>query len=462
MTIPRRRLALLACLGAGLGTLFDSSVVNYTVPGMQASLGASTAAVQWYLSSYSLTFGLGLVPGGRLGDAWGRRALFVAGLLVFAIGALFSATALSVELVILGRLVQGFGAGLVSAQVLGTIQDEFAGRPRVRALTLYSMAGATAAVLGPLSAGVLLQWLPEEWAWRAVLLPSLPIVLLSALAAGRALQPRTRQRGVFLDLPAIVLLGAFVVFVTLPVIDPGPESWQLAAILLTAGALAVGLWAWERRLARRDRPGRVPLFAPALLRAPRFVAGNVVAMLWFGAVLGHGAVVTMYLLQGQHQLAGLAVAAVLIPGSLARIIASTFVNRALDRFGTVIIPVALGLQAVAVGLLAVVLLQDADWLLAGIVAAECLLGVASGFIEPPLRAVTLDRVGSDVRGVAASFLQLTQRLAATFTVALFTGILLGFGDGLGADGAAAALALNAAMAVAAAAVAALRLTRRPG
>jgi MFS family permease len=111
------------------------------------------------------------VPGGRLGDAFGRRGLFVAGLLVFIVGGFTAAGAADVWWVVAGRVIQGFGAGLISAQVLGVIQDLFAGPRRVRALAAYTSAGAAAALVGPLAAAALLTWLPPEWAWRAVLLP---------------------------------------------------------------------------------------------------------------------------------------------------------------------------------------------------------------------------------------------------------------------------------------------------
>ena len=111
------RFALACCLGAGFATLLDSVVLSFAVPSMTETLGASTAQVQWLLASYSLTFGLGLVPGGRLGDAFGRRGLFVAGLVVFIVGGCTAAGATGVWWVVTGRVIQGFGAGLISALV---------------------------------------------------------------------------------------------------------------------------------------------------------------------------------------------------------------------------------------------------------------------------------------------------------------------------------------------------------
>ncbi|MCU1446213.1 MFS transporter [Cryobacterium sp.] len=190
-----RRLALLCCLGAGFGTLVDASVITYTVPYLGSELHAETNGVQWFLAAYSLSFGLGLVPGGRLGDAYGRRGLFILGLAVFVLGTLASGLAPTIWIAVAGRLVQGFGAGLISAQVLGIIQDEFAGPGRVRALALYSMAGAAAAIFGPLACGLVLTTLPDALAWRAVVLLSVPPVLVTVFLAGLLRSaPRERAR----------------------------------------------------------------------------------------------------------------------------------------------------------------------------------------------------------------------------------------------------------------------------
>ena len=156
-------------------------MVTYAVPSLGAELAAPTGGIQWFLSVYSLTFGLGLVPGGRLGDALGRRTLFVLGLVLFAAGALASATAAGIWWAVAARAVQGLGAGLISAQVLGIIQDRFTGLERVRALAAYTAAGAAAAVVGPLGAGLVLAVLPEALAWRAVLALNLPFVLVTLL-----------------------------------------------------------------------------------------------------------------------------------------------------------------------------------------------------------------------------------------------------------------------------------------
>jgi len=406
-------------------------MIAFTAPSVLESLHATTAGVQWFLASYSLTFGLGLVPAGRLGDAFGRRGLFVGGLLIFIAGAIASALAPAIWMLVAGRLLQGVGAGVISAQVLGIIQDAFHGGARIRALGAYSAAGALAAIAGPLAGGVLLWLFPVDVGWRLLLLGPVPFAIIAAWMGLRSL-PRDerarRTRG--LDLPGIALLGAVVVIVTLPVIDPGIPAPAIVALVATASALIAVLILWERRYARG---GRLPLFAAALMRSPGFLSGNVVALLWFGSLIAFSTVTTVYFLQSLG-IPALLIAAAFVPGSAARFVASRVVSRLFDRFGPRLVP--LGLAVEAAGLLLVVAatwLQDGWLLFAAAAAIQIVLGFSGGVIEPPLRAITLSFAPHGMHGVAASFLQLTQRLSATFFVALTTGVLLSVGGRTSAD-----------------------------
>ncbi|MDU0345702.1 MFS transporter [Microbacterium sp. KSW2-29] len=419
------RTALACCLAAGFATLLDATVVAYTAPTVASSLDAATSGVQWFLAAYSLTFGLGLVPAGRLGDAFGRRELFVGGLLAFMVGAVASALAPSVAPLVVGRLAQGLGAGFISAQVLGIIQDTAHGSARVRALGAYSAVGALAAIVGPLVAGVLLWVLPSDLGWRLVLVAPVPFAAVAAWRGLRSLPRSSPARlATGLDVPGIVLLGAIVVAVTLPVIDPGMPGPLVVGTLGVVAILVVALMLWERGYARRSR---LPLFAPALLRSAGFVAGNVVALLWFGSLLALSTVIAVFFLQAD-QLPAFVIAAGLVPASLARLFTSRASSAIFARFGPAVVAAGLAIELVCLlALVAATLVWDGGALFAAIVVIQIAMGFAGGLVEPALRAVTLGFAPATLHGVAASFLQLTQRLSATFFVALATGIVLGVG-----------------------------------
>lgn len=426
MTDRRRAAALWCCVGAGFATFIDSAVIAYTAPAVSADIAGSASDVQWFLAAYSLTFGLGLVPAGRLGDAYGRRIPLLAGLGLFLVGALLSAFTPGMALLVAGRLVQGLGAGIISAQVLGLIQDHFLGAERLRALGLYTASGAAAAMVGPLLAGGALLLLDEHVAWRAILLLPAPFIVSTLWIAWRHLPRASRGRAarVPLDMPGILLLGALVVTATLPAIDPGLPPLALGIAAGAIALLCVALARWERHY---HRTGRMPLFAPVLIRSRGFVAGNVVALLWFGSLLASGTAATIYLLQ-ELGIPALMLALILIPSSLARLIAARYNSRVFARFGASTVAIGIAAEAIGLGLLAAASVRLDGWAFAlGFAVLQLALGVSSGLTEPAIRALTLNHAPGDVAGVAASFLQLTQRLSATFMVALATGLLIAGG-----------------------------------
>ena len=354
--------------------------------------------------------------------------------MVFIAGALAAGLAPTIWIVVLARVAQGFGAGLISAQVLAIIQDEFRGTARVKALALYTMAGAAAAIVGPLAAAAALTWLPADIGWRAVLLLNIPVILATAVLAFLVLAKpvpspsvagAVAQRRVDIDVPGIAALAIIVLLVTLPVIDPGVTEAFLWVIVAGILVLGTGLVFWERRYAAR---GRVPLFVPALMRSRGFIGGNLVALLWFGAVVSQITVVTLFLLETREPLV---VALILVPASLVRIVSSSWSSRLYSRFGERIITVGLSAQALStVALIGSTLVLTGDTLLVLIVVIECWVGVMAGFVEPPLRAATLEFAPDGYRGVAASFLQLSQRLSSVFCVALATGLVIGTASGI--------------------------------
>ncbi|GAA5201636.1 MFS transporter [Microbacterium jejuense] len=421
---PRARPALWACLAAGFATLFDATVITYAAPAVSSSLGGSTAGTQWLLASFSLTFGLGLIPSGRLGDVYGRRPLFLLGLGIFLVGGVAAVAAPTIVVLVAARFVQGLGAGVISAQVLGVIQDLFAGAARLRALAAYTAVGGCAGVLGPVLAAVLLGAVGADAAWRLVLLTPLPLVVAALVLGWRGMPAARHARAtrVWLDLPGIVLLCLIVVALTLPVVEPGLSGAAGIGVVVFAAGLAVVLVLWEHRY---HRSGRLPLFAPALVRSRGFVVGNIVALLWFGSGIAASSAVTLYFLQSPA-LSALLIALVFAPGALARVGGSLVSLPVVHRLGaSATVWIGLGLQTTLFAGLAISapLLPDGALFVVA-AAAQIGLGIGGGLVEPVVRASTLSFAPPELHGVAASFLQLTQRLAATFLVALAAGILL--------------------------------------
>jgi MFS family permease len=205
---PKRWHALWVTQFAAFMALLDVSIVNVALPSIQRGLDASPATVQWVVSGYSLTFGLALVPAGRLGDALGRRRMYLiappsAGLLVGA------------------RLLQGFAGGMLTPQNTGLIQELFRGAERGRAFGIMGATVGVSTAAGPVIGGLLLTAFPGADGWRWVFYVNVPIGLV-ALAVAVRLVPRTSGgglRGLRPDVVGALLLAGGVFCLLLPLVE---------------------------------------------------------------------------------------------------------------------------------------------------------------------------------------------------------------------------------------------------
>ena len=218
---PRRWRILGVSLVIGFMALLDVSIVNVAIPSMREGLHTSTGTIQWVVSGYALAFGLTLVAGGRLGDAYGRRRLMLVGLALFIASSAAVGLAPNAGLVVLARLAQGASAGLLTPQNSGLIQQLFRGRERARAFGVFGLTVSVSSAIGPVLGGLIIALAGEDDGWRWLFLVNVPIGL-AAMVAVLALVPRrgpssepTDNR---IDVPGALLLGATVLCLLYPVV----------------------------------------------------------------------------------------------------------------------------------------------------------------------------------------------------------------------------------------------------
>ena len=408
---------------------------------MTAGLGADAAQVQWILASYSLAFGVALVPAGRLGDLLGRRTLFISGLAVFGLFSLVGGLATEPWLVIAARLLQGLGAGTLNPQVLGLLQDQYAGAQRAKTLGFYASAGGFAAVCGPLIGGVILSAAGHDAGWRVLFLVNVPLVLVLVPLAARFLPGRRaavtgpaakplsgsgRQPGTGRKTPSnsvdgvgALLLGTVVVAFLLPTLYGTAES---AWAWLAAGAGTLLCFAgWELLYHRR---GRTPLLSAGLLRSKGYLLGTLVALCQFGVGAAMAALTAFYFLSGTG-LAPLAAAGILAPQAAGMLLSSGFSWRFVGRFGRagIVWGLAACIATLALKDIAVQNLDNAAAVLA-VASVGLLQGVATGLVVAPNQALTLGHAPVGSAGVAAGFYQLSQRFSAALCSAAVAGLFL--------------------------------------
>ncbi|UBU14080.1 MFS transporter [Nonomuraea gerenzanensis] len=412
-TDPRRR-ALVVCLISAFMTGLDVSIVNVALPSIRDGLHASDDGLQWTLSGYALTFGLLLVPAGRLGDARSRRTIFLWAVVLFTLSSAFCGFAWNMNVLIAARLVQGMAAGMLNPQVSGLIQQMFHGYERGRAFGALGATIGVSTAAGPLIGGALVTVFGADHGWRWVFLVNLPIGLVLLPLAYRLL-PRPQlvhTRPESMDLVGVLLLGVGVAGLLLPFIQR--HQWEGAGKwLLVPGAVVVlaGFVTWER-FYRRE-----PLVNLELFRKRSYSLGSVIALFYFAGFTGIFFIFTLYLQSGHGYsalLAGLAITPFALGSASAAMLGGHLVSRMGRRL------VAIGLTMVIVGLLATMgataLVPGAG---VGLATALPLLvaGMGSGLVISPNQAITLSEVPPSEGGSAAGVLQTGQRLGSAIGIA---------------------------------------------
>ncbi|MEV0386180.1 MFS transporter [Nonomuraea sp. NPDC050643] len=412
--LDTRRRALGVCLVAAFMTGLDVSIVNVALPSIREGLSASEDGLQWTLSGYALTFGLLLVPAGRLGDARSRRALFMGGVVLFTLASAACGFAWNMHVLIVARLIQGMAAGTLNPQVSGLIQQMFQGYERGRAFGALGATIGVSTAAGPLIGGTLVTVFGPELGWRWVFLVNVPIGMVLLPLAWRLL-PRphiTKARHESMDPVGVLLLGVGVAGLLLPFIQR--HQWESEAKwLLVPASLAVlaGFVVWERIYPRE------PLVNLSLFRKRSYSLGTAIALFYFAGFTGIFFIFTLYLQSGHHYsalLAGLAITPFALGSASASVVGGRLVSRAGRRVVTV------GLTMVIAGLLAT---MGATVLVpgqaVGLATALPLLvaGMGSGLVISPNQAITLSEVPPEGGGSAAGVLQTGQRLGSAIGIA---------------------------------------------
>jgi EmrB/QacA subfamily drug resistance transporter len=410
--------------------LLDVSIVNTALPSIQRDLGASNAGIQWVVSGYALTFGLVLVSGGRLGDVFGRRRMFLFALAAFVLTSALAGAAPNELTLIIARLLQGFASGMMTPQNSGMIQDLFRGAERGRAFGLFGATVGISTAIGPVLGGVILAVFGDPEGWRWVFYVNVPIGVGAFLLALRLLPktPRTEQRlRGQIDYVGILLLGGAVLGILLPLMESEQVGLgRLWWLFLVAAVFGFAFIRWERAIVRR---GRAPLLDTRLFTGtPGYASGAAVGALYFSGFTGMWLVFAIFFQQGLGYTplqSGLAVT----PFALGSAVSAAIAGRLVQTWGRWL--TVTGLCMVIGGMLAVTFLasaQEAGWVFA---LPLLVAGIGGGMVISPNTTLTLECVPTSMAGVAAGALQTGQRIGTAIGTVVLASV---FHAVLGADG----------------------------
>lgn len=428
--ITSGRVALIAVavvLLADFMELLDATIVSVAAPEIMRELGASESALQWTVAGYTLAMGAVLVTGGRLGDQFGRRRVFLGGLSGFGVASVLCALAPSPEVLIATRVLQGLAGGLMVPQVFGIIRSSLGPAARAKAFGAYGAVLSLASVAGPLLGGFLVDADLFDLGWRAIFWVNIPIAIAGLILGARYLPESAAEEKPRLDVPGAVLGAVTSVLALLPLVQGREWGWpwwgyaMMASSLLTGGLFLL----WGRRVSSR---GEQPVFDPALLRVRSFSGGLAASTLFFGAVGSFFFLFSLYLQLGLGMSAwetGL----VIVPYAAGAIVTSGVGVQFAGRAGrALLIGGALVLAVSQVVLLLVVRdgAHPGHWLLA---LPLFIGGLGLGLTAPSLVNVILAGVPARAAGSAGGVLTTVSQIGSAVGVAVLGGIFFGGVDG---------------------------------
>jgi EmrB/QacA subfamily drug resistance transporter len=408
-------------LGAMCFALFmvmlDNTVVNVALPSIQRDFDASLSALEWTINAYTLTFAVLLVTGGRLGDIFGRRLLFLCGVTIFAIASAAVGFAPSDGALVAARAVQGVGAALMMPGTLSIITNAFPPQERGRAIGIWAGVSAIALAIGPLVGG----WLTEDVSWRAIFFLNLPVAagaIVVTLFAAEESRDDTVDRRV--DVPGIGALTVGLTALVLALVEGNNWGWGsgeiLALFALAVAALVAFAWIELRSPA--------PMVDFAFFRSRQFVGANIVAFMVTFAMFAMFFFLALYM-QNILDYSPLEAGVRFLPSTLVVMVAGPVAGQLTDRIGPRWLMTA-GLVIIAASL-AWQSRISVDTSYSYLLPAFIAMGLGIGLVMSPMSTAAMNAVDRTKAGVASGTLSMSRMVGGTFGIAALGALVAAIG-----------------------------------
>ncbi|GGS91188.1 hypothetical protein GCM10010156_56870 [Planobispora rosea] len=421
---PHRWLGLFAILAADLLNLLDSTVANVAAPVIRADLGGSLATLQWVAAGYTLAMAVGLLTGGRLGDMFGRRRMMMTGIAGFLVTSAACALAVSPEMLIGARVLQGVFAAIMVPQSFGLIRDLF-GTEVGKAFAALGPVIGMATILGPVVAGLLIEADVLGTGWRMIFLINLPLGAFALIVGWKVLpEAEPVARGQRLDLIGALLAATGMFTLVYPLVQGHELGWPTWSLIMLAGSVPV-FAAFVRHQLRRTRSGRTPLVELGVLARRSYTSGVAFAVIFFGAITGFSLAVGLFLQLGLGY-TPLDASLTMISWAAGAFVGSIFGGTMMNRLGRHLLH--LGLAVMAAGLVGLYLVfSTAEAGLGGwdLAAPMVAFGIGMGMIFVPLFDIILADLDEREIGSASGLVSSFEQLGASLGVAALGTVFFG-------------------------------------
>ncbi|MFJ3046427.1 DHA2 family efflux MFS transporter permease subunit [Herbaspirillum chlorophenolicum] len=422
------------CLGV-LMIVLDTTIVNVALPSIRSDLGFSETSLVWVVNAYMLTFGGFLLLGGRLGDLFGQRKLFLLGIALFTLASTACGLANSQVLLVTARAVQGFGGALVSAVSLSLIMRLFTSPgDRAKAMGIYGFVAAGGGTIGVLLGGLL----TSAFNWHWIFLVNLPIGL-AVYAACVALLPADKPLAVRvkLDVAGAIAVTASLMLAVYTVVHANEAGWlsvQTLAQLAISLLLAIAFLVIESRVSH-------PLMPLHIMALRNVAAANVVGVMWAASLFAWSFISALYL-QRVLNYSAMQVGLAFLPASIPMAVLSLGLSAKLVmRFG-IRIPLSLGLLVAAAGLALFARAPVDGGFMADVLPGMLLIGLGAGVAFNPVLLAAMSDVAVEESGLASGIVNTSFMMGGALGLAILASLAASCTAGLAAAGADAVTALN--------------------
>jgi EmrB/QacA subfamily drug resistance transporter len=397
--------------------MLDNTAVNVALPSIQEDFGASLSALEWTVNAYTLTFAVLLVTGGRLGDIFGRRKVFLFGVVVFSLASATIGFAPSEGWLVASRAVQGIGAAFMMPGTLSIISNAFPPEERGKAIGTWAGVSAIALAAGPLLGG----WLTEEVSWRAIFFLNLPVAVGAvAVTLFAAEESRDETVGRTVDIPGIVAITVGLTALVFALVEGNAWGWGspgIVGLLVLSVAAFLVFPAIERRAV-------APVVDFDALRSKQFLGANVVAFMVSFGMLAMFFFLALYM-QNILGYSPLEAGVRFLPSTVVIIFAGPIAGRLADRVGPRPLMVS-GMLITAFSLLWQSRIE-VDTSFAFLAPAFVLMGLGIGLVMSPMSMAAMNAVDRTKAGVASGTLSMFRMVGGTFGVAALGALVASVG-----------------------------------